>query len=126
MKRLSLIWILIFYSLAATGQVTPIVIRTSKLLDGRGNVLKNMDIVIEDGIIVRVEKSSKAVPTYDLAKFTVLPGWIDTHTHITWHFGPNGRFGEKEETPEQATLAAAGNAYATLMAGFTTIQCLGS
>ncbi len=107
-------------------QVSPMVIRTSRLLDGRGNVLQNMDIIVENGKILRVEKNSKSAPTYDLSRLTILPGWIDTHTHITWHFGPNGKFGEKEETPEQAALAAAGNAYSTLMAGFTTIQCLGS
>ena len=57
---------------------------------------------------------------------TVMPGWIDLHDHITWHFGPNGRIEDKSETPSQAALAAAGNAYATLMAGFTTIQSVGS
>lgn len=56
----------------------------------------------------------------------MLPGWIDVHDHITWHFGPNGKLEDKSETPVQATLAAAGNAWATLMAGFTTIQSLGS
>jgi imidazolonepropionase-like amidohydrolase len=56
----------------------------------------------------------------------VLPGFIDVHDHITWHFGPNGHIDDKSETPEQATLAAAANAWATLMAGFTTIQSLGS
>ena len=55
-----------------------------------------------------------------------MPGWIDVHDHITWHFGPNGRIEDKSETPSQAALAAAGNAYATLMAGFTTIQSVGS
>ena len=57
---------------------------------------------------------------------TVMPGWIDLHDHITWHFGPNGRIEDKSETPYQAALAAAENAYATLMAGFTTIQSVGS
>jgi imidazolonepropionase-like amidohydrolase len=55
-----------------------------------------------------------------------MPGWIDVHDHITWHFGPNGRVEDKSETAGQAALAAAGNAYATLMAGFTTIQSLAS
>jgi imidazolonepropionase-like amidohydrolase len=55
-----------------------------------------------------------------------MPGWIDLHDHVVWHFGPNGRIEDKSETPYQAALAAAGNAYATLMAGFTTIQSVGS
>src|SRR5262249_6104242 len=41
-------------------------------------------------------------------------------------FGLNGRLEDKNETPTQAALAGASNAYATLMAGFTTVQSLGS
>jgi imidazolonepropionase-like amidohydrolase len=103
----------------------PITIQTGALLDGRGNVLHNMQIVIQNGKILRIEKSSGKAD-YDLSRYTVLPGWIDVHTHITWHFGPNGRFEDANESPAQATLAEAGNAWATLMAGFTTIQSLGS
>jgi imidazolonepropionase-like amidohydrolase len=55
-----------------------------------------------------------------------MPGWIDSHVHITWHFGPNGHFGERNEPPERATLQMEGNAWRTLQAGFTTVQCLGS
>jgi len=50
----------------------------------------------------------------------VLPGWIDAHVHITWSFGKDGKnagFGGPNQ--ETAYLAAA-NAWATLMAGFTT------
>jgi imidazolonepropionase-like amidohydrolase len=127
---LLVIVLVVSVSLAA-GQQTPVVIRAGTMLDGRGHVLHNVLIVVQDGKIVRVEQNAQAKPPagsafYDLSRLTVLPGWIDVHDHITWHFGPNGRIEDKSETPEQATLAAAGNAYATLMAGFTTIQSLGS
>jgi imidazolonepropionase-like amidohydrolase len=87
--------------------------------------------VIEGGKIVRVSPNAKdqripGATAYDLSALTVLPGWIDVHDHITWHFGPNGRIEDKTETPYQAALAASENAYATLMAGFTTIQSVGS
>ena len=72
-----------------------------------------------------MEKASGKA-TYNLRSMTVLPGWIDVHDHITWHFGPNGRAEDKSETPDQAARAAAANARNTLMAGFTTIQSLGS
>src|SRR5215831_4100440 len=104
----------------------PMVIRAGTLLDGQGHVLHDVQIVVENGKILRVDKNPKAAATYDLSRLTVMPGWIDVHNHVTWHFGPNGRFDDKSETPEQAALAAAANAYATLMAGFTTIQSLGS
>jgi imidazolonepropionase-like amidohydrolase len=108
-----------------------VVIRAGTLLDGRGHALHNVLIVVQAGKILRVEPNAKDAPiaraaAYDLTHMTVMPGWIDLHDHIVWHFGPNGRIEDKSETPYQAALSAAGNAYATLMAGFTTIQSVGS
>jgi imidazolonepropionase-like amidohydrolase len=112
----------------ANAQETPVVIRAGTLLDGRGHVAHNVQIVIQRGTIVRLGPGETApdAPVYDLSRMTVMPGWIDLHDHVVWHFGPNGRFEDKSETPAQGTLAAAANAYATLMAGFTTIQSVGS
>jgi imidazolonepropionase-like amidohydrolase len=107
----------------------PLVIHAGTLLDGRGKTMHNVEIVIQNGKILRVNQERKPVPTgagYDLRRFTVMPGWIDLHDHVAWHFGPNGRLEDKNETPEQAALAGAGNAWATLQAGFTTIQSVGS
>jgi imidazolonepropionase-like amidohydrolase len=133
--RLSIVFVV--FSLAAVAQQTAVVIRAGTLLDGKGHVLHNVLIVVQDGKIARVDPNAPVQPNqkdqrmqgsvfYDLSRLTVLPGWIDVHDHITWHFGPNGRLEDKNETPSQAALAAAGNAYATLMAGFTTVQSLGS
>lgn len=111
------------------GDDAPVVLHAGMLLDGRGHVQHDVDVVIQNGKITRVGKpdsSSKGARTYDLRRLTVLPGWIDVHDHVVWHFGPNGKLEDKSETPAQAALAEAGNAYATLMAGFTTIQSLGS
>jgi imidazolonepropionase-like amidohydrolase len=56
----------------------------------------------------------------------LLPGFIDTHVHIDWHFDAVGRYHNGPEPPEQNALYAAENAYVTLMAGFTTVQSVGS
>lgn len=122
---------LLLLSLRAIGQQGTIVIRAGTLLDGKGHALHNALIVVQAGKIVRVDENAKdqrvaGAAFYDLTRLTVMPGWIDLHDHITWHFGPNGRMDDKSETPRQAALAAAGNAYATLIAGFTTIQSVGS
>ncbi len=109
----------------ATAQEKEIVIRASRVLDGKGNVLHDTRIVVQGSKIVRLDPSAGPV-TYDLRAYTVLPGWIDTHVHITYHFGPNGRAEDRDETPQQAMLAGASNAYVTLMSGFTTAQSLGS
>jgi len=108
-----------------------VVIRAGTLLDGKGHALHNALIVVQGNKIVRVDANAKdqrvaGAAFYDLSQMTVMPGWIDLHDHVTWHFGPNGRIEDKSETPSQAAFAAAGNAYATLMAGFTTIQSVGS
>jgi len=109
---------------APSEKAKPIIIQAGTVLDGRGHVLQDVRIVVENGKITHIERNQTGgAATYDLRR---LPGWIDVHDHITWHFGPNGRAEDKDETPEQAALAAAGNARVTLMAGFTTIQSVGS
>lgn len=125
-RKVSITLLVLATAILAQAQQGPVVIQASTLFDGRGHVLHNAQIVVEQGKILRVEQDGKSKPTYKLNGLTVMPGWIDVHDHITWHFGPNGHVEDKNETQEQAALAAAGNAYATLMAGFTTIQSLGS
>jgi imidazolonepropionase-like amidohydrolase len=133
----SSVFFIVSLAVAAGAQIQPdaktqtIVIRAGTLLDGKGHALHNVLIVVQGGKIVRVDANAKdqrdpAAAFYDLSGMTVMPGWIDLHDHITWHFGPNGHIDDKSETPAQAALAEAGNAYATLMAGFTTIQSVGS
>jgi imidazolonepropionase-like amidohydrolase len=116
--------------LAALAVAQPTVIRTGTLIDGKGHVLKNQEIVIEAGKITRIGPANQK-PTVDLSGLTVMPGWIDTHVHITWYFNKDGRLEQGpgrggKTTPAQATLYAAANAYATLMGGFTTVQSVGA
>jgi imidazolonepropionase-like amidohydrolase len=57
---------------------------------------------------------------------TVLPGWIDAHVHITWSFGKDGKNAGPGGTTQEDAYKAASNAWLTLMAGFTTVQSVGS
>ena len=102
-----------------------IVIAASRILDGKGNILKNTRIVIEGNKIVAIDPKASPID-YDLRELTVLPGWIDAHAHITWSFGKDGKNAGAGETTQDAAYRAAANAWATLMAGFTTIQSVGS
>jgi imidazolonepropionase-like amidohydrolase len=101
------------------------VIAANRVLDGKGHVLHETRIVVEGLQILAIDP--KAAPVdYDLRGLTVLPGWIDAHVHITWSFGPDGKNAGQGGTSQQAAYAAASNAWLTLMAGFTTIQSVGS
>ncbi|HTA72087.1 MAG TPA: amidohydrolase family protein [Bryobacteraceae bacterium] len=116
--------------LGATGVAIaqPIVIKTTTLLDGKGAVLKNKEIVIEGSKISRVA-DARGSATYDLSGLTVMPGWIDTHTHPGWYFNRENRLEQggrgSIETPAASALYAEANVYATLMGGFTTVQSVG-
>jgi imidazolonepropionase-like amidohydrolase len=109
-------------------QDAAIVIKAGTLLDGKGGTLRNTSIVVEGERIARIGAQASPV-TYDLTGLTVMPGWIDTHVHIDHHIAANGRawpFAMRDETPQQSALFGAGMAFKTLMAGFTTVQSLGS
>lgn len=105
---------------------TPITLRAGTLIDGRGNVQRNVTIVVEGDRILRVDPGLSEAATYDLAALTVLPGLIDTHVHITSHFSKDGRASNQGETPAERMLYAAENAHLTLLAGFTTVQSIGA
>ena len=100
------------------------VLRAGTLLDGKGGVRHNVAIVVQNGKIQKVEAASGT--GYDLRNLTVLPGLIDTHVHIAWHFGPDGRYQPRDDSQVTALGYTLENAYVTLMAGFTTVQSVGS
>jgi imidazolonepropionase-like amidohydrolase len=101
-----------------------IVIAASAMLDGKGRVLHDTRIVIEGSKIVAIDPKAGPVD-YDLRELTVLPGWIDAHVHITASFGKNGK-NDGGGTPQEEAYRAASNAWVSLMAGFTTVQSVGS
>ncbi len=109
----------------ALAKAKRIVIAVSTVLDGKGHVLHNTRIVIEGSKIVAIDPKAGPVD-YDLRGLTVLPGWIDAHVHITWSFGKDGKNAGSGETTQEGAYQAASNAWLTLMAGFTTVQSVGS
>ncbi len=126
--RLFVLFLLVCVAVAAQlahAQSKRIVIAADRILDGKGQVLRNTRIVIQDSKIVAIDPKAEPI-TYLLRGLTVLPGWIDSHVHISWSFGPDGRNAGPNATTQDAANAAASNAWVTLMAGFTTVQSLGS
>ena len=106
-------------------QQNEIRIRAARVLDGTGGLLTNATIVVSGSRITAIESGTSKPADVDLGPATLLPGLIDVHAHIGWHFGPSGRFEFRAATPAQDILYAAENAYLTLMAGVTTVQSPG-
>jgi imidazolonepropionase-like amidohydrolase len=101
------------------------VIETSTILDGKGGVLKDQQIVIE-GSEIRTVAAGKAKADYDLRGLTVMPGWIDTHIHLNWHMDATNKSVNNGGKPEDMALATAGDAWITLAGGFTTVESVGA
>ncbi|HYY99042.1 MAG TPA: amidohydrolase family protein, partial [Pyrinomonadaceae bacterium] len=106
-------------------------VRAARMFDPEGGrVLTDAVVAVEGGRVAQVG-AALAIPqgarVYDLGDVTLLPGLIDAHTHITYHFDKTGRFGlTGDATAEEALKYAEENARATLEAGFTTIRNLGA
>src|SRR5579884_1087022 len=112
----------------ALAQDPQIVVRVGLLIDGKGGTpVANRDIVIEGSRIVAIRPASQTPATYDLRRLTVMPGWIDTHVHLDWHFDSDHKLANRSnELPERVVLYDAENAWLTLQGGFTTVQSVGS
>ena len=114
-------------ALAADPKDVPVTLRVGKLLDGRGGAVENATITIQGSKIVSVEPGGQGTPTWDLRGLTVMPGGIDTHVHLTWHFDENDRLADDENEPASRTaLHGIENGLVTLRSGITTVQSVGA
>src|SRR5450432_2420787 len=102
-------YLLLVLLFATTLAADPIVIRAARVIDGRGHVVEDAAVVVDGSKIVRIERNASALKnvTIDLGDRTIMPGGIDTHVHIGWHFdAKDGRSHDDEtdrnETPQEA------------------------
>jgi imidazolonepropionase-like amidohydrolase len=111
-----------------------VVLRAARLIDGSGAApVQNGVVVVTDDRIVAVGASgSVSVPAgarvIDLGDATLLPGFIDAHTHIIGRplSDPASDIAAVKDIPAYAAIVGVSNARKTLMGGFTTIRVLGS
>jgi len=108
-------------------------IRAARLFDGTSDATIADAVVLVQGSRITAKGSRLPVPAgaqvIDLGDVTLLPGFIDAHTHVTdessndWNADTVS--GLRRTIPE-ATLRAAELARRTLLAGFTTVRDVGS
>ena len=126
----SLFVLLIFMPGAIAQTSRQVAIHAGHLLEVKsGKMLSDQMLVIEDGKIVSINSAAGAkvasdTVRIDLPNATVLPGFIDAHTHLTM----DPKFGYETlalSTSRQALIGAK-NARLTLLAGFTTVRNVGA
>ena len=129
--RLVTTWILAF-ALVGVGHAqtsAPVAVKAARLLDVKtGQIVASPVVVVEGERIARLERSVPAGMTViDLGDATLLPGFIDLHTHITSpDIAPGFDVQPLKDTEVDDALYGVSNARKTLLAGFTTIRNLGS
>ncbi len=111
-----------------------VVIKAGQLIDGTGTTpIKNAVIVVTNNKITAVGTSANiTIPSganvIDLGDATVMPGFIDAHTHIIGRVlgDPDGQNARFRDYNSFGAILGVGNAEKTLMAGFTTIRNVGA
>ena len=107
-----------------------IAIRAGHLIDTvAGRLAGAQLIIVRDGVIADVGPDVP-VPAdarlIDLGAYTVLPGLMDAHTHLTIDQRNQDPLAELEHTAAERAFGSIPNARAVLLAGFTTVRDLGS
>jgi len=125
-------------SAAGAGQGAPpapqalkiVAVKAARLIDGLGGApISNAVVLIENDRISAVGAGLSVPPgaqVIDLGGATVLPGFIDCHTHVTGQPGDNFYEDLFKRSPIDEAITAHIYAKRTLEAGFTTIRDVGS
>jgi imidazolonepropionase-like amidohydrolase len=109
-----------------------VAVKAAQIIDGTGKEpIKNGVIIITDDRITAIGANlpiPSGAKVIDLGNTTLLPGFIDSHTHLLMRVlgdpeGANARFRDYDS---MAAILGVGNAEKTLMAGFTTVRNVGA
>jgi imidazolonepropionase-like amidohydrolase len=140
MRFVLLAVVLVPYSPALVAQAAPpplpqlVLVKAGRLIDGRSaQVQTNVGILIEGdriravGPLAQIEAQGRTARVIDLSQMTVLPGFIDTHTHLLLQGDVTSADYDAQllyqSIPYRAILGAR-NARIALEHGFTTIRDL--
>jgi imidazolonepropionase-like amidohydrolase len=122
--------VLLVFAAALNAQTT-YVLKAARLFDGKSDTLAQPGFIVVSGETIQSVGGSAPVgaTVIDLGDATLLPGFIDAHTHLTMPFSPDynsARLTALDRTVAESAIRATVNARKTLMAGFTTVRDVGS
>lgn len=111
-----------------------VAIKAARLIDGTGKAaIQNGVVIVTDNMITAVGSASQVkIPAgakvIDLGNATLLPGFIDAHTHIIGRMlgDPDGRTASVKDYDSFGAILGTRNASNILLAGFTTIRNVGA
>lgn len=131
MRIVSLAVTLVSVAVLANAQSPDYVLKAARLYDGKSQSFVENAVLVVSGD--KIQSIGGTIPAgakvIDLGDATLLPGFIDAHTHLTMNFDPdyNGaRLKALDRTVAEQAIDATVNARKTLMAGFTTVRDVGS
>ncbi|MBI4902388.1 MAG: amidohydrolase family protein [Acidobacteria bacterium] len=109
-----------------------IVLKAARLFDGKADKLQSPGLVVVTGQRIESVGTGSELPAnaqvIDLGDATLLPGFMDAHTHLGYPGGGDGPtflIRMLQQTVAERTLASSVSARLTLQAGFTTVRDLG-
>jgi imidazolonepropionase-like amidohydrolase len=109
------------------------VLKAARLFDGKSNSVVSPGLIVITGGKITAVGASSTIPAgaqvIDLGDATLLPGFIDAHTHLTFPYSDDYKqmqLDSLQKTIPEKALDASVNARVTLMAGFTTVRDVGS
>jgi imidazolonepropionase-like amidohydrolase len=127
-RSLVLVSLLFPFGSFAAQEPAPVAIRAARMLDVvSGRILSNAVVVVQGDRIVSVNPA--AVPAgarvLDLGDVTLMPGFIDMHTHLSSEISAASFTDAVRLTDADFAFRAVGHAGKTLRAGFTTVRDFG-
>jgi len=106
----------------------PVVVRAARMLDMvSGQMIRDVSVVVTGDRITAVNPASlpPGARVMDLGDVTLLPGFIDLHTHLAGEISATSFIEPVLETSVDAAYKAARHGRITVMAGFTTVRDFG-
>ncbi len=103
-----------------------VVVRAARMLDVvQGRLVEPGIVAVANGRISAIGEVPAGAEVIDLGEATLLPGFIDLHTHLAGEIDADAFARVVRETEIDSAFRAVANGRKTLLAGFTTVRDFG-